>query len=364
MIIESERLRIRPRTMKEMDKLYKAEQDEEMKKAYLEMIKCMKNDLEHQEWGADWLIELKEGTSIGGICFKGGPDEKGIVEIGYGIDEEYRRKGYATEAVYDVTEWAMKQKGVLCVTAQTDIDNEISKKVLRKNNFVEDGMGEEGPLFKKYRYADNTGSLKEKVIIREERESDYYETELVAKRAFWNLHVPGCNEHYLVHLLRESKDYLPELSRVAEIDGKIVGEIFYAMSYVMDGDKKIDVLTFGPLCVDPMYQNLGIGSRLLEETMEIARQKGHKAIIIFGEPYYYPRHGFKTCDNFGITTCDGENFDPFMGIELVKDGLKDVKGKFYEAAVYEECNSYTAKADEYDKKFPYMMKLKMPWQWN
>ena len=45
-------------------------------------------------------------------------------------------------------------------------------------------------------------------------------------------------------------------------------------------------------------------------------------------------------------------------------GLKDVKGKFYEAAVYEECNSYTAKADEYDKKFPYMMKLKMPWQWN
>ena len=34
MIIESERLRIRPRTMEEMDKLYKAEQDEEMKKAY------------------------------------------------------------------------------------------------------------------------------------------------------------------------------------------------------------------------------------------------------------------------------------------------------------------------------------------
>lgn len=362
MIIESERLRIRPRTMEEMDNLYKLELDKEMKKAYSEMIACMKENPEHEEWGADWLIELKDGTSVGGICFKGAPDEKGIVEIGYGIDEGYRRNGYASEAVYAVTEWAMKQKGVLCVTAQTDKDNEISKKVLRKNNFVEDGVGEEGPLFKKYRYADNTGSLKGKVIIREERESDYYETELVAKRAFWNLHVPGCNEHYLVHILRKSKDYLPELSRVAEVNGKIVGEIFYVMSYVMDGNKKIDVLTFGPLCVDPMYQNLGIGGRLLEETMEIARQKGYKAIIIFGEPYYYPRHGFKTCDNFGITTCDGENFDQFMGIELVKDGLKDIKGKFYESSAYEDSNS--PKADEYDKSFPYMMKLKMPWQWS
>lgn len=364
MIIESERLRIRPRTMEEMDKLYNLEQDAEMKKAYSEMIDCMKENPDHEEWGANWLIELKDGTEVGGVGFKGGPDKEGNVEVGYGIDEGYRRNGYASEAVYAVTEWALKQKGVLCVRAQTDINNEISKKVLRKNGFIENGVAEEGPLFEKQRYADKTGSLKDKVIIREERESDYYETELTVKRAFWNLHVPGCNEHYLDHLIRKSKDYLPELSRVAEVDGKVVGEILYVMSYVMDGDKKTDVLTFGPLCVDPEYQNLGIGGRLLEETMEIARQKGYKAIIIYGGPYYYPRHGFKTCDNFGITTPDGENFDPFMGIELVKDGLKDVKGKFYEADVYEECNSNTEKSDEYDKKFPYMIKLKMPWQWN
>ena len=40
-------------------------------------------------------------------------------------------------------------------------------------------------------------------------------------RAFWNIHGPGCNEHLLVHKLRESEDYIPQLSRIAELDGKI-----------------------------------------------------------------------------------------------------------------------------------------------
>ena len=183
----------------------------------------------------------------------------------------------------------------------------------------------------------------------------------MTKKAFWNKYVPGCNEHYLVHKIRESEDYIPELSRVAEIDGEIVGTIMYSKAYVTDGINKIEVLTFGPLCVEPSYQNKGIGGVLLETTMELARKAGYKAIIIFGEPGYYPKHGFKTCDNFNITTRDSKNFDAFMGIELVKDGLKGVQGKFYESEVFE--NLPNEKVDEFDKKFPYMEKLKLPGQW-
>ena len=29
--------------------------------------------------------------------------------------------------------------------------------------------------------------------------------------AFWNLYVPGCTEHYFVHQVRKSRDYIPEL---------------------------------------------------------------------------------------------------------------------------------------------------------
>lgn len=201
----------------------------------------------------------------------------------------------------------------------------------------------------------------ENIIIREERECEWFETESMTKRAFWNLHVPGCNEHYLVHILRSSDDYIPELSRVAEVNGKIVGTIMYSKSYVIDGEKKTEVLTFGPLCIDPDYQKRGIGGELLEITMQLAREQGYRAIIIFGEPEYYPRHGFKTCDNFNITTKDGKNFDAFMAIELIRGGLDGVKGKFYESEAFENSNS--DKAEEYDKKFPYMEKLKLPGQW-
>lgn len=200
------------------------------------------------------------------------------------------------------------------------------------------------------------------LIIRQETEKDYYAAEYMTKRAFWNLHHPGCDEHYLVHVVRKSEDYIPSISRVAEIDGKIVGGIYYSKAYVLDGDKKIDVLNFGPLCVDPDYQNLGIGGRLLEESIKAAKAEGHKGIIIFGEPGYYPKHGFKTCDHYGITTKEGKNYDAFMGYEIVPGAFDEVTGKYYESEVFEQL--YPEKVEEFDKKFPYMQKLKLPGQWD
>ena len=66
------------------------------------------------------------------------------------------------------------------------------------------------------------------LIIRKETTNDYHGTELMTMRAFWNIHGPGCNEHLMVHKLRGADEYLPELSRVAELDGRIVGAIFYS----------------------------------------------------------------------------------------------------------------------------------------
>ncbi len=203
----------------------------------------------------------------------------------------------------------------------------------------------------------------DKLIIRPETKEDYFDAEYMTKKAFWNLHFPGCDEHYLIHLLRNSEDYVEELSKVAELDGKIVGGIYYSKSYVLDeNNNKTDVLTFGPLCVDPEYQNKGIGGELLNESIRQAREKGYKGIIIFGEPEYYPKHGFKTCDYFGITTNEGKNFDAFMGYEIVPNAFDKVFGKFYLSTVFEQL--CPEKAEEYDKEFPYMEKLKLPEQWD
>lgn len=199
------------------------------------------------------------------------------------------------------------------------------------------------------------------LIIRSETINDYYNVEYMTKKAFWNLHVPGCDEHYLVHMLRKSKDYIPELSRVAEYKGEIVGTIMYSKAYIDDDINKTEILSFGPLCVDPAFQNKGVGSMLLETTMKLARDAGYIGIVIFGEPGYYPKYGFKTCDNFGITTIDSKNFDAFMGIELIEGAFNNVHGKFYETEVFN--NLPPDKVEEFDKNFPYMQKLKLPGQW-
>lgn len=200
------------------------------------------------------------------------------------------------------------------------------------------------------------------IEIRMETKDDWYNVELMTQHAFWNKHRLGCDEHYLVHRLRQDKDYLPDLSRIAVKDGVIIGCIMYSKARVVDDKKTQEVLTFGPLCIEPAWQGLGVGEMLVKETMELAANQAYKGIVIFGEPDYYPRIGFKTCDHFQITTKDGKNFSAFMGIELEKDGLKHVKGKFYESEVFEQL--LKEEVEEYNKKFPELRKIPYPGHWD
>ena len=72
------------------------------------------------------------------------------------------------------------------------------------------------------------------LTIRNEQENDHRVVEETTREAFWNLYVPGADEHYLVHELRKSPDYIPALSFVTVLDGDIVGSIFFTKSYVLD----------------------------------------------------------------------------------------------------------------------------------
>lgn len=104
------RLLLRTRTVAQMQAVADAEPDPEMHAAYLEMVDAMRRIPGREQWACDWeIIRRDTGECVGGIGFKGVPDERGQVEVGYGVDEPHRRRGFATEAAAALCRWALEQ---------------------------------------------------------------------------------------------------------------------------------------------------------------------------------------------------------------------------------------------------------------
>ena len=192
-------------------------------------------------------------------------------------------------------------------------------------------------------------------MIRPETERDYLMAEHAAREAFWNLYVPGCDEHYLIHTMRKHPDYLSELSFVAEKDGEIIGGIYYMKSHILDAEgQRHDTLTLGPIFVLHKFQRKGVGKALIEHTTNLAASKGHRAVIIYGYPNNYCVNGFRGSKKFGITNPDGEYPYSMLVLELYPGALDGISGQFHDSDAYHFSPSDAA---EYDKQFPYKEKL-------
>lgn len=145
--IKTKRMVLHPMTDAEIEMLMERLDSDELRTAYGEMLDGCKRDPANRVWYAPWRMALKNGADyIGDLGFKS-PVKDHSVEIGYGIRPEYEGKGYTTEAVQAMTQWAFGQKDVVFVEAETAPDNRASQRVLEKCGFVPDGTGAEGPRF-------------------------------------------------------------------------------------------------------------------------------------------------------------------------------------------------------------------------
>lgn len=185
------------------------------------------------------------------------------------------------------------------------------------------------------------------IKIRNEEGSDYEKVEEITRKAFWNLYIPGCVEHYLVHVMRPHKDFLPELDLVIEVDNQIIGNIMYTKTKLINesGEEK-DILTFGPVSILPEYQRKGYGKKLMEYSFEQAITLGYDVIVIFGNPNNYISRGFKSCKKFNVCL-ENETYPAAMMVkELKPDALDGRKWIYYQSPVFEIDEQEAQRFDE------------------
>jgi len=107
------------------------------KRALAIKIKKIENDPTHWYYYTYWLmIDKKRREEVGTIGFKGLPDQKGVVEIGYGTEKAFQNKGFMSEALKAfIKEFPDDLKRIHIIRAQVAKTNDPSVKLLEKTGF-------------------------------------------------------------------------------------------------------------------------------------------------------------------------------------------------------------------------------------
>ena len=153
------------------------------------------------------------------------------------------------------------------------------------------------------------------MLIRKEEPKDYEIIYSLIKDAFVSAEQSDGNEQDLVNALRKGEAFLPDLSLVAEIDGKIAGHILFTRAKVGNDA----VLALAPLSVLPEYQRRGVGIALIKEGHRIARELGYPYSVVLGSERYYPKAGYLPAEQFGIKPPFDVPYENFMAYRIKED---------------------------------------------
>ena len=158
-MIETERLILKPLTYGQLQKYIRLDNSLETELNLNESSRTISHELKEAldqtilpnvaDTGKNYLfstlwtvISKDENKMVGDLCFVGEPNTEGEVEIGYGTYEEFRKRGFMTEAVAGMIKWAEKQPNIRSIIASTDKSNIDSYSILERNNFIKSGETE------------------------------------------------------------------------------------------------------------------------------------------------------------------------------------------------------------------------------
>lgn len=178
--------------------------------------------------------------------------------------------------------------------------------------------------------------MRDDIIIRPETQKDYKDIISLVLRSFQEGtdYSDGTDIIALIEEIRVSKYYIPELSFVAEIDGKIVGHFLFSrfpLSKTAQGEhvERDDIVMLAPVSVHADYFHKHVGATMLTLGIQKVKEAGYKGITVEGNYNFYNRVGFKTSAEYGIYPTSGFPMEEprcMMCQETYEGSLKDIQG--------------------------------------
>ncbi|HEY9197760.1 MAG TPA: N-acetyltransferase, partial [Gammaproteobacteria bacterium] len=158
----------------------------------------------------------------------------------------------------------------------------------------------------------------QEVIVRAEAPEDVRAIDVVNLSAF-----QGEEEARLVTAIRASAEFIPDLSLVAELNGRIVGHLLLSKVQLQRAGDSRPILALGPMSVVPSQSHRGIGSALIQAAIGRARDMRYTAIVVAGQPEYYERFDFKPALNWTLSSNLRLPADALTAMELVPGTLQN-----------------------------------------
>ncbi len=226
-------------------------------------------------------------------------------------------------------------------------------------------MVEKPPAYSSFCQQFSGGKIMNKIdyVIRLEKKEERREVENLVRESFWNVYRPGCLEHYVLHMLRDDPDFIPELDFVMEKDGRLIGQnVFMKAEVSSDDGRKIPILTMGPICIANDLKHQGYGKALLDHSLEKACEMGFGAVMFEGNIDFYGKSGFTFASEYKIRyhgLPEGEDASFFLCRELKPGYLDGITGEYATPSGY---MVNEVEAEKFDLEFPAKEKLKLPGQ--
>lgn len=159
------------------------------------------------------------------------------------------------------------------------------------------------------------------LMVRGEKEADHDAVFEISRRAYGRE-----DEGALVNAIRKTKSYEKGFSLVAIKEDAVLGHVLFSKGFITHRGRRFKCLVLGPVAVNPEHQRRGIGTALINEGLERAREVGFGAVVVVGDPVYFGRFGFVPAITKKLRTSLKVPDENFMVKEISRNALRGIIG--------------------------------------